>query len=82
MENIFDSINPVDFFATTNGIISSLSGLITMLLGIILAFIIIKTIVSIFRKPNGETENTEQYYENGEYKYRKYNPETADDFPY
>jgi len=82
MENIFNSITPENFFITTNNVITGLTPLVTLFLGIILGMIIIDKIVDILKQPSKNTENTEEYFENGKYKYRRYDPETEDDFPY
>jgi hypothetical protein len=49
MEHIFDTINPTEWFTTTNGIIASLMPVIVILLGILVAFFIIDSIVGVFR---------------------------------
>lgn len=74
MGNIFDSINPTEFFTTTNGVILSLSPIITLIIGIILAFSIINIIINLFIDNN----NNNNYYEKlPEYKgnYKGINPD-------
>jgi len=94
MENIFESINPVDWFVTTNGVIESLSPTLMVLLGIILAFFIIDSIVSIFRKNKGYasgeymaslpdlTKEDREYYLSKKYKGNKDYIPDEDDYDY
>jgi len=72
MNHIFDSIHTSDMISASTGIFSSLSPVVALILGILLAMIILSSIVSIFTGKIKRRHTTNNYDEDDE----------DDDFPY
>lgn len=82
MENIFDSIDPIAWFTTTNGIIADLKPVIVLLLGFLVAFFILDYIVSMFNKVTKTRERFEGYERKREQEREEIDEFFDDDFPY